>query len=259
MSELLRLSVTAEGAGLPERALVERMRAIFPSGVEETRDERGRFEVAAYELPPVTLPPELGPWRVEPVAAGRTRTWSEAHHGVTVGGRLWVGPPDEQPAPGLPAVVIAPKRTFGSGAHATTRGCLELLLGLEAPLSVLDLGCGSGVLAVAAARLGHAPVYACDSDPLAVSATRENATANGVAVEAFAADAAVDPLPPADVWLANLLAGPLADVLARPDAPPRVIASGVHDGDDVELGPYRPEQRVAHAGWQALALRRAGR
>src|SRR3954470_3297967 len=142
------------------------MRRIFPGGIEETRDERGRFEVAAYEEPPVTLPDGLGPWRVEPVAAARVRAWEERPHGVAIAGRLWVGPDWEEPGPGLLPIVIDAGRVFGSGAHATTLGCLELLLDVptDPPLAVGDLGCGSGVLAVAAARLGHHPVYACDLD-----------------------------------------------------------------------------------------------
>ena len=67
--------------------------------------------------------------------------------------------------------MIDPGRAFGTGSHATTLLCLELLLG-RPPGAVLDLGCGSGVLAIAAARLGHAPVLACDDDPTAVEVAR---------------------------------------------------------------------------------------
>ena len=70
--------------------------------------------------------------------------------------------------------MIDPGRAFGTGAHATTLLCLELLV-RQRPGALLDLGCGSGVLALAAARLGHAPVLACDDDPAAVEVARENA------------------------------------------------------------------------------------
>ena len=95
--------------------------------------------------------------------AGRT-AGARSTRGAAWRGRLWVGPPWETPPPGLPAVVIDPGRAFGTGSHATTLLCLELLLD-QRPGPVLDLGCGSGVLALAAARLGHAPVLACDDDP----------------------------------------------------------------------------------------------
>jgi ribosomal protein L11 methyltransferase len=253
---LLRLSVTAEAAGLDERALVERMRRIFPRGIEETYDESGRFEVAAYEAPPITLPSGLGSWRIEPVDDARVRTWEEQPHGVTIAGRLWVGPPSEPPPPGLPTVIVDSRQAFGSGAHATTYGCLELLCEVEPPVSVLDVGCGSGVLAIAAAKLGHAPVRGCDNDPLAIGVAKANAAANGVEVEFFVADAVQDPLPAADLWVANLLGGPLWEVLAGPDAPARVIASGLVSDEELVAPAYEIEQRVDRAGWQALALRR---
>src|SRR4051794_30183166 len=214
---LLRVSVTAESAGLDERALVERMRSIFPGGIEETHDARGHFEVAAYETPPLTLPAGLGSWRVEPVDDPRVRIWQEQPHGIEIAGRLWVGPAAEPAPPGLLRVVIDARQAFGSGSHATTCSCLELLCELEVPLSVLDLGCGSGVLAIAAAKLGHRPVHACDSDPLAVTVAGTNAAVNEVDIEIFVADAVQDPLPVSDLWLANLLGGPVADVLARDD------------------------------------------
>ena len=105
--------------------------------------------------------------------------WRAFHHGVRVG-RLWVGPPWENAPADAVAVVIDPGRAFGTGAHATTRLCLELLQEVE-PTSLLDVGCGSGVLSVAAAKLGFAPVRAVDIDEVALETTRANAAANGVA------------------------------------------------------------------------------
>ena len=93
-------------------------------------------------------------------------------------------------------VVIDARQAFGSGAHATTFGCLELLCALEPPLSVLDIGCGSGVIAISAAKLGHRPVRACDIDPLSVTVAGANAAANGVEVETFVADADGRPAAP---------------------------------------------------------------
>ncbi len=252
---LLRLSVVG-GNGLDDETLTERMRALFPGGIEETRDARGRLELAAYAAPPLTLPADLGPWRIDPVEDARARVWREDHHGTLIGNRLWVGPPSERPLDGRLAVVIQQGHAFGSGAHATTTGCLELLCELDGTGSVLDLGCGSGVLAIAAALLGNRPVYACDVDPLAVSATRENVRANQVDVAVFEADAASDDLPEADLWVANLASGPLTDVLARPDAPGRAIVSGLYADDLPRMSGWHIEREVERAGWHALLVTR---
>ena len=107
---------------------------------------------------------------------------------MVVGGRLRVRPPWEPPAgdPGARELVVDPGQAFGTGAHATTRLSLELLLGLEAHGSFVDLGCGSGVLALAAARLGFAPVRALDYEQAAVDATLENARVNGIVLDEVA-------------------------------------------------------------------------
>ena len=99
-------------------------------------------------------------------------------------GRLTVRPPWEPAGDTALDVVIDPGQAFGTGAHATTRLCLELLLESDARGSFADIGCGSGVLAIVAARLGFGPVLALDYDPLAVTATSENARRNGVELEA---------------------------------------------------------------------------
>src|SRR5207342_325774 len=91
----------------------------------------------------------------------------------------------------------------GTGAHPTTRLCLEFLVRLERG-SLLDVGCGSGVLAIAAATLGFGPVFAIDTDPAAIEATTRNAAANGIRVEARLSDARSDRLDAVDIVLANL-------------------------------------------------------
>ena len=99
--------------------------------------------------------------------------WREFHRPVVIGDRLTVRPPWEPAGTSSIDLVIDPGQAFGTGAHATTRLCLEMLLELPAPGgSFVDLGCGSGVLAIAAARLGYAPVLALDNDPASVQATR---------------------------------------------------------------------------------------
>ena len=99
--------------------------------------------------------------------------------------------------------MIDPGRAFGTGAHATTRLCLAYLLELRRG-SLVDVGCGSGVLAIAAAKLGFAPVSAVDVDPVSVETTEANARANGVGLDILRVDAVRDPLPEADVAVVNI-------------------------------------------------------
>ena len=122
----------------------------------------------------------LGDAAVTPVPGDWSERWKEFHQPVIIGG-LWIGPPwqlDEAPA-GLKQVVIEPAQGFGTGAHPTTRLVLSLLQ--DQPRgSVLDIGCGSGVLSVAAAKLGFGPITAIDNDPVAVDSTLENLERNDV-------------------------------------------------------------------------------
>jgi ribosomal protein L11 methyltransferase len=143
------------------------------------------------------------------------------------------------PDPDALAVVIDPGRAFGTGAHATTRLCLELLLGLE-PVGLLDVGCGSGVLSVAAARLGFAPVIALDDDPAAVEAARANAAANGVSVDVRLADALAGPLPGAPVAVANITRAQVEG------------AAELFEGRLFVASGYLAEERVAPRGWRAI-------
>jgi ribosomal protein L11 methyltransferase len=228
----------------------------FTGGVEERRGSGGELELAVYcSERPAALPEVEGVWSEEPVADGWEDGWRAFHSGRQVRGRLWVGPPWEAPPAGLPAVVIDPGQAFGTGSHATTLLCLELLL--DQPTGpLLDLGCGSGVLALAAARLGHAPVLACDDDPLAVAASRENAARNGLAIEVWQTDALYDELPKAvPLWLANLQLGPLQELAWRPDLPPRLIVSGLlAGGEGFAIPGYRVAERRTLDGWEGMLL-----
>ena len=148
---------------------------------------------------------------------------------------------------------------FGTGQHATTRGCLELLVD-RPPGSVLDVGCGSGVLAIAAARLGHAPVWAIDNDADAVAATADNAAANGLAIDVRTAVAGSEPLPAADLVLANLTLTDLIAVAPTLDAPRAVIASGVRDhevaalADALAASGLDVGRAVSRDGWSAVSF-----
>src|SRR5207302_10084289 len=109
------------------------------------------------------------------IAADWRDRWMAFHRPVLIG-PIWIGPPWCEPPADAISIVIEPGRAFGTGAHATTRLCIELLLELERG-SLVDLGCGSGVLAIAAAKLWSSPVLALDSDQGAVAATAANAAA----------------------------------------------------------------------------------
>jgi ribosomal protein L11 methyltransferase len=150
--------------------------------------------------------------------------------------------------------VIDPGRAFGTGAHPTTRLCLELLLELS-PGSLLDVGCGSGVLSIAAAQLGFAPVVAVDSDVAAAEATTTNATVNGVSVESYVLDALVGDLPPAETAVANI-ALVAVEALAPRLAVDRLITSGYLVRDVPALARFERVERRERDGWAAdLQLR----
>jgi ribosomal protein L11 methyltransferase len=244
---------------------------LAPSGVEQV-DGDGWVEFALYgapgELP--SLPEgeaDVGGVRVsvrgEPVPDDWAERWKRFHVPVLIGGRLWVRPPWEQEAvrPGVHEIVIDPGQAFGTGTHPTTRLCLELMLDLEPSGSFADLGCGSGVLSIAAAKLGFEPVRAYDSDRAAVAATLVNARENGVVldgVERF--DLRGGEVPTADVVAANLMRPLLLALAAAMRKRPRVIvASGLleHEADEVAAAfkPLREVRRLTDRGWSALLLR----
>jgi ribosomal protein L11 methyltransferase len=164
-------------------------------------------------------------------------------------GRFWVGPPWEDAPAEAEAIVIDPGRAFGTGAHPTTRLTLELLQVLE-PTSLIDVGCGSGVVAIAAAKLGFAPVVGLDVDEAAVEATCANALVNGVSLEARLADALADELPAVAAAVANVA----LDVVER--LAPRLtahllVASGYLERDEPQLNGWRRIDRRVADGWAA--------
>jgi ribosomal protein L11 methyltransferase len=143
-------------------------------------------------------------------------------------------------------VVIDPGRAFGTGGHATTRLCLEFLQEVE-PTGLLDVGCGSGVLSVAAAKLGFAPVHAIDVDAVALEVTAANAAANGVAVEVGSA------LVPSELAVMNIA----LDVVERmlPELPvERAVTSGYLDLDEPRVPGWHPVRRRVRDGWAADLL-----
>jgi len=190
---LIRLAVRCT----PQQAeiVLAELTVLAPNGVEEERGP-GYVEYAIYggegELPELgEIEAAAGDGLVEVVATEVPDDWADRwqdfHKPLLVGERLWLRPSWEEPRPGSIEVVVDPGRAFGTGAHPTTRLCLELLLGLaaqgEAAGPLTDLGTGSGILAIAAAKLGWAPVHGYDHESPALEAAATNAAANGVAIE----------------------------------------------------------------------------
>jgi ribosomal protein L11 methyltransferase len=235
-----------------EPARLEEARAtmleLFPGGFEEV-DRPAGVELAAY----TDSAGEERLWaffsgvRSSDVEGGWEDRWRAFHRPVTVGG-LWVGPPWETPDPTRPAVVIDPGRAFGTGSHPTTQLCLGELQALD-PGSLIDVGCGSGVLAIAAALLGHVPVLAVDVEPPAVEATRANAARNGVEVEVRLVDGD-EQLPAADAAVANISLAAVLTLPAHVEADV-LVTSGYLEPEEPELPGYRHLRRSTLGGWAA--------
>jgi ribosomal protein L11 methyltransferase len=266
---VIRLSIRAarQDAERVNAALLE----LAPTGFEQV-DGPDHVEFALYgapgELP--SLPKgeaDVGGARVtvhgEEVPDDWAERWKRFHAPVLIGGTVYVRPPWEEPAvrPGVKEVVIDPGQAFGTGAHPTTRMCIELLLGLENDRgSLADLGCGSGVLAIAASKLGFGPVAAFDADRGAVDATTRNARDNAVDLDRVERlDLRTEPAPSADVVTANLMRPLLLRVAELIEVRPRaLIVSGLldHEADEVAaaFAPLEERRRLSSKGWAALLL-----
>jgi ribosomal protein L11 methyltransferase len=251
-----------------EPVLAELM-ALVPGGLEERDVDAATIEYVLYgaagELP------ELGELRA---AAGGalvdvssselpddwSENWRSFHVPIDVG-RLRVRPPWEPARDGALDVVIDPGQAFGTGSHATTRLTLELLSELEPAGALADWGCGSGILAIAAAKLGWAPVLASDIEVESVEATRAGAAANGVTVDVARGDVRQGGGPYAPTVLANLVRPLLLDVAAGLErVPDRLIVSGLETGEPDEViaafarHDLREVARREGGGWAAIQL-----
>lgn len=231
MTALVRLAIRVR-ADRAETALADLL-PVLQGGAEE-REVGGLVEYSLY-APPGELP-RLDDIRAlagdalvdvvtEPVPPGWERRWHEYLRPVSVAGFVIRPPWVEGSADDL---VIDPGVFFGAGTHATTRLCLELLRASEAGGPLCDWGAGTGVLAIAAARLGFSPVVAVEVDPGALEAIVGNAALNGVAVTTKWLNLGATPAPWAPTVTANLtreLHLSVAGVVERP--PERLIASGL--------------------------------
>jgi ribosomal protein L11 methyltransferase len=248
---------------------------LAPGGVEERTLQDGTVEYAVYgapgelpALPDLTAAAggALVAVRTEEVPDDWAERWRSFHRPLVLGSRLAVRPPWEAEIGTDVELVIDPGQAFGTGAHATTRLCLEALLALPAGGELVDLGSGSGVLGIAAARLGWGPVSALDFDALAVEASAANARRNRVALVVERYDLRRDPVERsvAETVVANLL-GPLLLAWAERlrgavELPRTVVASGllVGEADRVAsafagLG-FVETQRRLEGEWAALVL-----
>lgn len=221
-----------------------RLKALFEDGIDAgaiVNALAGRFPgISAPQLATV----EDKAWE---------REWLKDFRPMRFGRRLWVCP-GGQPAGDADAVRVEldPGLAFGTGTHPTTAMCLEWLDGRDLRgRTLVDYGCGSGILAIAALKLGAASALAVDVDPQALTATRENAARNGIR-SGLAVTADPDlPGASAEVLVANILAGPLVEL-----AP--AFAAAVRTGGEIALSGVLTEQvdavTAAYRPWFDIAL-----
>jgi ribosomal protein L11 methyltransferase len=268
---LIRLAVRV--AREQSELVLAELLELAPAGVEEVDVSDNVVEYAVYgapgELPQLPdLHAAAGGALVEisttEIADDWSERWREFHRPLVLGDRLTVRPPFQAPGETALDVVIDPGQAFGTGAHATTQLCLELLLHGPAQGSFVDIGCGSGVLAIVAAKLGWGPVLALDHDPAAVQAAGENAARNDVALDVRLFDLRAEQVPDCDFGAANVLARPLrAWAASQRRLPPALILGGVLvDEADGVAGAFAirgllERERRELGGWAALALARA--
>jgi ribosomal protein L11 methyltransferase len=246
-----------------------RLEPVLAAGVEEIDlDEEDAVEFAIYgdSLPSDEAVRELAGDTIvglvrSPIDAGWARAWQDHLVAVTVGAFTIRPPWLEGEGSDL---VIDPGPSFGAASHPTTGLCLELLQELDAGGALVDWGAGSGVLAIAAARLGFAPVAAVELDLLAAHVAKRNAGRNGAIIEVTVGDVTAG-APWAPTIVANLtlpLLVAAAGVFPGEEGPTRLIASGVLTPQaDAAVAAWAPlgfveRERRERDGWAALVLER---
>lgn len=271
---MIRLAVRCA----PEQAelVLAELTVLAPNGVEEERGP-GYVEYAIYggegELPELgDLDAAVAGARIEVSATEIPDDWADRwrdfHKPLLVAERLWLRPSWEPPREGAIDVVVDPGQAFGTGAHPTTRLCLELLCELadtgEAEGELVDLGTGSAVLAIAAKKLGWNPVRGYDHEQAALEAAAANAAANEVELHLERMNLREQLPELAPTVAANMTAPILKAVASQLESPPQVlICSGLllAEQDEIatafaEVG-FREAERRQDGDWAALLLRRA--
>jgi ribosomal protein L11 methyltransferase len=260
-----------------KEALLDALMPLLPAGVRERPVADNEVELTTIAAAPpdrATLEAAVGRplagWSEEDAPADwRARRARFGGGAFLVAGRVLIRSPWDPPASEgvLDLVLERGGGGFGSGSHATTRMCLALLLDLEPAGGAVDLGCGLGTLAIAAARLGWAPVVGVDRMAGAVEAARANGERNGVAVDWIVADLEAGPIPLAELLLINAppaVHARVAEALAGGAPTRHVVLSGVVPG---ELGPvldgyatagWTVAQEREEDGWSAARLEPAG-
>ena len=248
---LRRVSIEVGAARLEEARAT--MIELFPGGFEEVDKAQGT-ELAAYTdaAGEERLWAFFGSGRSADVEEGWEDRWRAFHRPIRIG-RLWVGPPWETPPTDALVVVIDPGRAFGTGSHQTTQLCLQTLQELE-PGPLLDVGCGSGVLTIAAALLGFAPVVGLDIEEPSIEATLANARVNGVTVEAQLVGGG-EQLPSSSLVVANISLASVAALPERTDAQ-TLVTSGYFASEQPELEGFEHVKRTTLDGWASDVYRR---
>jgi ribosomal protein L11 methyltransferase len=250
-SSLRRVSIEVGFARLEEARAT--MIELFPQGFEEVDKAQGT-ELAAYTdaAGEERLWAFFGSGRSADVETGWEDRWRNFHRPIKVG-RLWVGPPWETPPTDGLTVIVDPGRAFGTGSHQTTQLCLQTLQELE-PGPLLDVGCGSGVLAIAAALLGFAPVIGVDIEEPSIEATLDNARVNGVTVDARLVTGE-EQLPSSPIVIANISLASVQALPARTDAQ-TLVTSGYFASEQPELEGFEHVKRTTLDGWASDVYRR---
>jgi ribosomal protein L11 methyltransferase len=272
---MIRLAVRCE----PEFAerVMANLLELAPNGLEEERGP-GWVEFAVYG--PAGEVPDLG--ELQAAAGGAlvdvTTTavpddwadrWADFHRPIEVAGRIGVRPSWWDPQDDLIDIVVDPGRAFGTGGHPTTRLSLALLIELEvagkASGPIADWGTGSGVLAIAAAKLGWSPVTGCDREEASLETAQANAEANGVELALGRLDVRETPPPLAPTVVANLTGNLLQDCAGHlqrlGDSPQHLVCSGMLESEIGEVAQafaavgLEEARRQTEHEWAALLLR----